>query len=428
MRALTTSWLLSLLLMFSAMAQADLTIDITRGNEQATPIAIVPFANNEGLSEDLAQIVADDLERSGYFTPLDRDAMFARPSNSGDVTYGDWKSLNTRYLAVGQVKRDGNSVAVRYELLNVGGASVMIEEVVTASPEALRAAAHRISDRIFEEITGIRGAFSTRIAYVTSSGIGDDTRYGLYIADADGRNSREILNSDEPIMSPAWSPDGDKLAYVSFETQRPAIYVQDLASGRRARLTSFDGLNSAPAWSPDGRQIAMALSKDGQPDIYLMDIGSRNIQRLTNAESIETEPSWSPDGRSLIYTSDRSGGPQIYRHDLGNGSAERLTYTGGYNARGQFSPDGEQLFLIHRGNRGYQVARQDLNTDRLVELGDSRFAESPSVAPNGTMVIFATQQGNRDVLGAVSADGRASFILPAAQGDVRDPAWSPFLN
>lgn len=428
MRTLTTPWLLAILMMFSTLAQADLTIDITRGNEQATPIAIVPFAGGEGLPEDLAQIVADDLERSGYFTPLARRAMFAQPSSRDQVTYGDWKALNTRYLTVGQVSRDGSSVSVRYELLNVGGESLMLEETVTASPDALRAAAHRISDRIFEEITGIRGAFSTRIAYVTSSGIGDNTRYGLYIADADGRNSREILSSDEPVMSPAWSPDGKKLAYVSFETQRPAIYVQDLASGRRARLTSFEGLNSAPAWSPDGRKLAMALSKDGQPDIYLMDIGSRNLQRLTDSSSIETEPSWSPDGRSLIYTSDRSGGPQVYRQDIGSGDTERLTYTGGYNARGQFSPDGEQLFLIHRGKRGYQVARQDLSNGRLVELGDSQFAESPSVAPNGTMVIFATQQGGRGVLGAVSADGRASFVLPAAQGDVRDPAWSPFLN
>ncbi|WP_027966895.1 Tol-Pal system beta propeller repeat protein TolB [Halomonas halocynthiae] len=428
MRNLMTPWLFAILMMFSALAQADLTIDITRGNEQATPIAVVPFAGGEGLSEDLAQIVADDLERSGYFTPLARSAMFTQPSSRDQVTYGDWKALNTRYLAVGQVNQNGNNITIRYELLNIGGESLMLEETVNASPTALRAAAHRISDRIFEEITGIRGAFSTRIAYVTSSGLGDNTRYGLYIADADGRNSQEILSSDEPVMSPAWSPDGKKLAYVSFETQRPAIYVQDLASGRRAKLTSFEGLNSAPAWSPDGRKLAMALSKDGQPDIYLMDIGSGNLQRLTDGGSIETEPSWSPDGRSLIYTSDRSGGPQVYRQMLGDSSAERLTYTGGYNARGQFSPDGEQLFLIHRGNRGYKVARQDLSSGRLVELGDSRFAESPSVAPNGTMVIFATQRNGKGVLGAVSADGRASFFLPAAQGDVRDPAWSPFLN
>lgn len=428
MRALITSWLMAALLMCSALAQADLTIDITRGNEQATPIAVVPFSGGEGLPEDLAQIVADDLERSGYFTPLDRREMFSKPSSGDEVTYGDWKALNTRYLVVGKVSRDGDDVRVRYELLNVGGGSRMLGEMVNASSSQLRAAAHRISDQVFEEITGIRGAFSTRIAYVTSSGVGDSTRYGLYVADADGRNSREILTSDEPIMSPSWSPDGKKLAYVSFETQRPAIYVQGLASGRRAKLTSFEGLNSAPSWSPDGRKLAMALSRDGQPEIYVMDIATQRLERITNSESIETEPAWAPDGRSLIYTSDRSGGPQIYRHDLASGKSQRLTFTGGYNARGQFSPDGDRLFLIHRGSRGYQIARQDLDSNRLVELGDSRFAESPSVAPNGTMVIFATQQGSSGVLGAVSADGRASFVLPAAQGDVRDPAWSPFLN
>lgn len=428
MRALITPWLMAALLMCSALAQADLTIDITRGNEQATPIAVVPFAGGDGLPEDLAQIVADDLERSGYFSPLERQAMFAQPSGSDDVTYGDWKALNTRYLVVGKVSRNDSGVSVRYELLNVGGESRMLNEMVNASPDQLRAAAHRISDQVFEEITGIRGAFSTHIAYVTSNGVGDSTRYGLYVADADGRNSREILTSNEPIMSPAWSPDGKKLAYVSFETQRPAIYVQDLASGRRAKLTSFEGLNSAPAWSPDGRKLAMALSKDGQPDIYVMDIGSQQLKRITNSKSIETEPAWSPDGRSMVYTSDRSGGPQIYRHALGSSDSERVTFTGGYNARAQFSPDGDRLFLIHRGNRGYKVARQDLSSGRLIELGDSQFAESPSVAPNGTMVIFATQQGNNGVLGGVSADGRASFALPAAQGDVRDPAWSPFLN
>ncbi|MDR5858674.1 Tol-Pal system protein TolB [Halomonas eurihalina] len=428
MRALMTTWLAALLLFCTPLAQAELTIDITRGNEQATPIAVVPFAEGANLPEDLAQIIADDLERSGYFAPLERGAMFEKPSSSDEVRFGDWQALDTRYMVVGRVSREGEGVRVRYELMDVSGESRMLGETVTASSGQLRAAAHRISDQVFEAITDIRGAFSTRIAYVTSEGVGDNMSFKLFVADADGHNSQQALSSDEPIMSPSWSPDGSKLAYVSFESERPAIYVQEVSSGRRVKLTSFEGLNSAPSWSPDGRKLAMALSRDGQPEIYTIDIGSRDLQRITNSPSIETEPSWSPDGRSLIYTSDRSGGPQIYRQALGGGEPERLTFTGNYNARARFAPDGEAIFLIHKGNNGYQVARQDLDNGRLVEISDAQQAESPSVAPNGTMVIFATQQGSRGVLGAVSADGRASFRLPAAQGDVREPAWSPFLN
>lgn len=427
MRALMTTWLAAVLWLCTPLAQADLTIDITRGNEQATPIAVVPFADGQDLPQDVAQIVADDLKRSGYFDPLERQAMFAKPSSGDEVSYGDWQALDTRYLVVGRVSRSAGNVEIRYELMNVSGESRMLGEVITAGQDQLRGAAHRISDKIFEEITGIRGAFSTRIAYVTSQGLGDDTAYQLFVADADGRNSHQVLSSDQPIMSPSWSPDGSKLAYVSFESGRPGIYVQQVDSGRRVRLTSFEGLNSAPSWSPDGRRLAMALSRDGQPEIYVMDIASQNLQRITNSSSIETEPSWTPDGDGLIYTSDRSGGPQIYRQSLG-GSPERITFTGSYNARARFAPDGESIFLIHRGANGYRVARQDLESGRLVELGDARQAESPSVAPNGTMVIFATQQGGNGVLGAVSADGRVSFRLPAAQGDVREPAWSPFLN
>lgn len=429
MNVLKTTWLAAMLMLFTSLAQAaDLTIEITRGSDRATPIAVVPLADGEELPQDIAQIVSDDLERSGYFEPLARRDMFARPASGEEVRFGDWRALDVRYLVVGRVSREGEDYRIRYELMDVSGGSRMLGETVTAGRQGLRDAAHYMSDQIFEEITDIRGAFSTRIAYVTSTGVGDNTQYALHVADADGRNSQQILSSDEPIMSPSWSPDAGKLAYVSFETGRPAIYVQEIASGRRVRATSFEGLNSAPAWSPDGRRLAMSLSKDGQPDIYVMDIGSRDLERITTGSSIETEPDWSPDGRSLVFTSDRSGGPQIYRLELGSGEEQRITFTGNYNARARFAPDGEAIFLIHRGNNGYQVARQDLESGRLVALTDSRQDESPSVAPNGTMVIFATQQGGNGVLGGVSADGRASFRLPAAQGDVREPAWSPFLN
>ncbi|WLI73525.1 Tol-Pal system beta propeller repeat protein TolB [Halomonas alkalicola] len=428
MKALITSWLTALLLIFSGLAQANLTIEITRGSDRATPVAVVPFAGGDDFPEDVAQVIHDNLERSGYFDPLPRRQMIDRPSESDEVRYGTWRSLDVRYLVVGRASREGNGYRLRYELMDVSGERRMLGEVVTADQNELRGAAPYISDQIFEAITGIRGAFSTRIAYVTAQGVGDNMQFTLYVADADGRNSQQVLSSREPILSPAWSPDGRRLAYVSFETERPAIYIQDLASGQRVRATSFQGINGAPAWSPDGRRLAMSLSKDGRPEIYVMDIASRDFQRITNSASIDTEPAWAPDGRSLLFTSDRSGGPQLYRHDFSSGEQKRLTFTGNYNARGRFSPDGEAIFLIHRSSNGFQVARQDLDSGRLVVLSDSRFDESPSVAPNGTMVIFATQQGNSGVLGAVTADGRASFRLPSASGDVREPAWSPFLN
>lgn len=429
MKALMTTWLSALLIMFSSLAQANLTIEITRGSDRATPIAVVPFsADGESVPEDVAQIISDNLERSGYFAPLERNAMYDRPNSGDQVQYGQWRALDVRYLVVGQVSRAADGYRIRYELMDVSGQRRMIGESVSAGANELRGGAHYISDQIFEAVTGIRGAFSTRIAYVTAQGTDQDMQFALYVADADGHNSQQVLSSREPILSPAWSPDGRKLAYVSFETERPAIYVQDVGTGQRAQVASFDGINGAPAWSPDGRQLAMTLSKDGQPDIYVMDVGSRNLQQITNSSSIDTEPAWAPDGRSLIFTSDRSGGPQIYRHNLSSGQSERLTFTGNYNARGRLSPDGESLFLIHRSNSGFQVARQDLGSGRLVVISETRWDESPSVAPNGTMVIFATQQGNSGVLGAVSADGRASYRLPSARGDVREPAWSPFLN
>lgn len=419
--------LLALWLLSSA-AQANLTIEITRGSDRALPIGVVPFEQSNNLPQDVAQIIQDDLQRSGLFEPLARSDMFEKPTREDQVNYSTWRTLDVRYLVVGNVEETANGYKVSASLMDVSGQRRMLTESVTTQQNGLRSAAHYLSDEIFEAITDIRGAFSTRIAYVTANGVGDNMQFALYVADSDGRNNQEILSSDQPILSPAWSPDGKKLAYVSFETGRPSIYVQQVASGQRVKLTSFDGINSAPAWSPDGRRLAMSLSKDGQPEIYIMNLSDRSLSRVTNNSSIDTEPSWAPDGRSLLFTSDRSSGPQIYRYTIASQETQRLTFTGNYNARGRFSPDGEDLFLVHRSSRGYQVARQDLANNRLVVLSESTQDESPSVAPNGTMVIFATQQGGNGVLSAVSADGRSSFRLPSAQGDVREPAWSPFLD
>lgn len=430
MKRLTPLLVGLLMLLCSGLASADLTIEITKGSDRAIPIAIVPFENQGqgNIPEDIATIISNDLARSGQFDPLPRDSLIALPSNSDEVYFRDWRVVDSSYLVVGEVSRENDGYRIQFELMDIYGERRMIGEVVNVPAGELRAAAHYISDQIFEAITGIRGAFSTQIAYVTSQGAGENIRYGLHVADADGHNSQQILSSDDPIMSPAWSPDGDKLAYVSFESGNSAIYIQDLASSQRIQATSFPGINSAPDWSPDGRKLAMSLSKDGQPEIYVMDIASRTFTRLTNSPGIDTEPEWSPDGNSLIFTSDRSGSPQLYRYDLASGQVERITFTGNYNSRGRFSPDGETIFMIHRGNDGYHVAKKDLDTGRLTILTESVWDESPSVAPNGTMVIFATQQGTQGVLGVVSADGSASYRLPSAQGDVREPAWSPFLN
>lgn len=295
----------------------------------------------------------------------------------------------------------------------------------------LRDAAHFIADQIYQALTGNRGAFSTRIVYVTAERVTSQTaRYRLEMADWDGNRPRVILESREPIMSPSWSADGKKIAYVSFETGRPAIYVQYLATGKRERIQSFKGLNGAPAWSPDGTKLALVLSKDGNPEIYVLNVVNGDLQRVTNHYGIDTEPSWAPDGQSLVFTSDRGGSPQIYRLYLATRQMERLTYEGNYNARASITPDGRFLALIHRsagsGNK-FAVSVLDLKTQRLDILTETGLEESPTIAPNASVVLYATQEGTRGVLSAVSLDGQVRFRMPSTGGDVRAPSWSPYL-
>lgn len=428
---LFTSFMMGLVVLFcTSLASADLTIEITKGSDRAIPIAIVPFEyqGQGNLPQEVSNIISDDLARSGQFEPLPSRALISQPSSSQEVNYRDWRAVNSDFLVVGRISDEGDGYRIQFELMDIYGEDRILGEVVNVSRNDLRSGAHYVSDQVFEAITGVRGAFSTKIAYVTAQGAADNRRFALNIADSDGHGSQQILSSEQPILSPAWSPDGQKLAYVSFEAERPAIYIQNLASSERIRATSFRGINGAPSWSPDGRKLAISLSKDGQPEIYILDLATRSFQRLTHNSAIDTEPDWSPDGKSLVFTSDRSGGPQLYRYDFASGQAKRMTFTGSYNSRGRFSPSGEAVFMIHRSDDGFHVARQDLDTDRLTILTDSTWDESPSVAPNGGMVIFATQQRSQGVLGVVSVDGKASYRLPSAQGDVREPAWSPFLN
>jgi TolB protein len=306
-----------------------------------------------------------------------------------------------------------------------------VGEVLTGSVSQLRDIAHEISNVIYEQVTGRRGAFTTRILYVSASGAGSDMVYRLHIADYDGRRSQELLESREPIMSPTWSPDGRQIAYVSFETRLPRIYIQDLYSGERRQLPGFSGINSSPVWSPDGRRMAMVLSRDGAPNIYVIDLQTEQLTQLTDHPRAETEPSWTPDGRHVVFTSDRTGQPQIYQTDLQGSFPERLTFDCFYCAKGMFLDDGVNLVHVRRDSRqdrNYSIAVMNMQTQRVVTLTDTALDESPSVAPNGSMIMYGTTYNGRGVLDAVSIDGRVRFRLPSTQGDVREPAWSPYLN
>lgn len=428
-------WLLMVFLgvLATMPARAELVIEITQGSREAIPVAIVPFANRTGnaLPEDIAKIVSDDLQRTGQFNPLDRGRMLSLPSSSTEVFFRDWRMLGQRYLLIGSIDPAGpGRYQVRAELYDVNTSERILGEVVAGSEKSLRDLAHLISDLVYEALTGVKGVFSTKIAYVTlHRGANGASRYQLEVADADGRNANVILTSDQPIMSPSWSPDARQLAYVSFEGKRPAIYIQEIASGRRTKLTNFRGLNSAPTWSPDGRSLAMALSKDGNAEIYIMDIQTKKLERITNHWAIDTEPAWSPDGRTLVFTSDRGGGPQIYKVDLAGSRKEtRLTFEGNYNSRPRFSPDGKKLYFVHQRAGAFRMASMDLQSGELSILSDTSLDESPSVAPNGSMLIYGTSKGGQGVLAVIAVETGAKFLLPSRQGEVREPAWSPFLK
>ncbi len=422
---------LPLALLICGPARAQLVIEITQGVDDPTPIAIVPFAwEGAGTApDDIAQVVQDDFERSGQFAPVPRADMLGFPSREEDLFYRDWRAIQSEYVLIGRVSGEGATLSARYELYDVLRQSRIAEGDVTMPAGEARMLAHRISDAIYEKLTGIPGAFATRLIYVsvTRNPTGKDY-YRLTLADSDGARPIVLLESREPIMSPSWSPDGKQVAYVSFETDRPAIFRQVLATGEREQLTNFRGLNSSPAWSPDGNSIAMVLSKDGSPDIYLMDVASRRLTRVTRHYAIDTEPSWMPDGGSFLFTSDRGGRPQIYRYDLRTGLTERVTFEGAYNARARVAQDGRNVVLVHQRDGQFQIAIHDLVTRRLQVLTSTELDESPSIAPNGSMVLYATKFGDRGILSAVSVDGGVKFRLPSRSGDVREPAWSPYVN
>ena len=417
-------------------AQAELVIEITAGRDNPTSIAVVPFAWSGwgSADQDVAQIVQQDLHRSGQFAPLGRADMLSLPSAEAEVFFRDWRVTNVEYLLIGRVSADefAGAVAVatiEYELFDVFRQERILQGSESGPRTELRMLSHRVSDAVYQQLTGIRGAFATRILYVnvTQRVAAADT-FRLMLADSDGARAQQVLISNEPLLSPSWAPDGRQIAYVSFETGRPAIYRQDLFSGERERLTSYPGINGAPSWSPDGNRLALVLSKDGNPNIYVLDLASRHLRQLTRHYAIDTEPAWMPDGRSLLFTSDRGGRPQIYRVDLASGQIERVTYDGRWNARATVAADGRTMALVNQRDNRYHIAVQDLKRDRMQILTATELDESPSVAPNGSMLLYATKFDGRGILAAVSVDGRVKFRLPSREGDVREPAWSPYLG
>ncbi|UXY51597.1 Tol-Pal system beta propeller repeat protein TolB [Pseudomonas tohonis] len=425
--------LLGLTMLVGAVQAADPLL-ITGGRDSATPIAVVPFGWQGGnvLPEDMSEIIGNDLRNSGYFEPIPRQNMISLPTQASEVIYRDWKALGAQYVLVGSIAPAGGRLQVQFALFNVATEQQVFAGSVSGSTDQLRDMAHYVADQSFEKLTGVKGAFSTRMLYVTAERFSvNNTRYTLQRSDYDGQRAVTLLQSREPILSPRYAPDGRRIAYVSFEQKRPRIFIQHIDTGRREQITNFEGLNGAPAWSPEGNRLAFVLSKDGNPEIYVMDLGSRQLRRVTNHMAIDTEPFWGADGQTIYFTSDRAGKPQIYKTNINGGEPQRVTFVGNYNANPKLSADEKTLVMIHRqdGFTNFKVAALDLvrgGAPRI--LSGTTLDDSPTVAPNGTMLIYATRQQGRGVLMLVSTNGRVRLPIPTVQGDIREPSWSPYLN
>jgi len=431
MRIAFFSMIYYFILISQAFATITIELNVDKGslgegegeNTEVPSIAVVPFSGQ--ASVNIAQIVRDNLHRSGRFLPMSFEKLPARPSAPGEVDFGAWQATGVAHLVIGRVTGSSSNYNVEFELFELGSNKQILSLQYKANDKSLRYVAHQISDAIYQALLGERGAFNTRIAYITSSYRGPkNVTYRLYVSDADGANSQKMLESDEPISSPAWSPDGKTLAYVSLEGKEAGIYTQDIRTGKRDRITAFKGLNGAPAWSPDGSKMALTLSKDGNPEIYILDLPSRKLQRLTHNPAIDTEPSWAPDGQSIAFTSDRGGSPQIYRISVVGGEEKRVSFSGNYNARPMFSPDGKKLAFIHGGG-GYRIATMDVNDGQVNILSNTTADKSPNFAPNGSMIIYSSGRS----LATVSVDGRVRQKIAIDSGEeLRESAWAPFNN
>jgi len=417
--------ILSLALFSSALYSLDL--ELTQGINSALPIGINNFGADP-VANELTQVIQDDLRLSGQFRWV--NAPYAEPGATAPINA--WRGAGADSVVVGRVSKAGfNRFQVSVKLLDaVAGGHVLLSKDIQIGSRDVRALAHHLSDLIYKKLTGERGIFSTRIAYVLVQRARDGrSRYSLEVADADGHNPQSLLVSSEPIMSPSWSPDGQQIAYVSFEKKKSQIFTVVVATGQRRLVTNFQGINGAPAWSKDGRQLAVVLSKSGSPKIYSVDLTNGHLKQLTFGASIDTEPRFSPDGQSLLFTSGRGGSPQVYRLGLADGSITRMTYDGNYNARATYTPNQKNIVMFHREeNARFNIAVQDVASGRLLPLTSAALDDSPSVSPNGRLILYATRHQEKGVLGIVSVDGRIQMRLPAREGDVQEPAWSPFLG
>jgi TolB protein len=425
--------LLAVLAWPASQAGAQLTVQILRGMAESVPIAIVPLAwDGTGPAPwDVAATVHADLERSGRFRPLPRAQLLEQPHAASEVDTSDWRMLKVDYVLVGRLASlPGGRYELRYELVSVANGERLLGTVMPVDSRALKRAGHRVSDAVYEKILGVRGAFATRIAYVAVDGPVTKRNYRLVVSDADGANEHVVFESPDPIMSPAWSPDGRSLAYVSFHTGLAAVYVQTLSTGQQVQVSAKAGINGAPSFSPDGRQLALALSRrDGNVDVYVLTLATQELKRVTDDPAIDTEPAWAMNGRSIYFTSDRAGAPQVYSVGLEAGARpRRVTFDGSYNARPRVSPDGRTLAVVTLDRGAYRIGSVDAERGALQVLSGGQLDESPSIAPNGADILYTSRVGGRDTLAIVSSDGRIQQQIAASAGELREPAWSPFLD
>lgn len=422
---------LSLLLLWTAMLHAEVRIEITKGVDSARPIGVAPFKwdGPGAMPDDIGAIIADDLRNSGKFNPLERARLPQQPVSVNEIQPSAWRAFGIDAVVVGQVQAGADgSYAISYQLVDIAGSpgTVMAQNTFKVTRQWLRYAAHAVSDQAFEKLTGIKGAFRTRIAYVVQTN-GGQYPYELRVSDYDGYNQSVVHRSPQPLMSPAWSSDGSQLAYVTFETGRSALVVQTLANGAVKQIASFPRHNGAPSFSPDGSKLAFALSKSGSLNIYVMDTHTGQLRQITEGRSNNTEPTWLPDSQNLVYTSDQAGRPQIYKININGGEPQRLTWEGSQNQNAGVSADGKVLVMVSTNNGVQHITKQDLETGSVQSLTDTFLDETPSLAPNGTMVIYSSTQGMGSLLQLVSADGRFKARLPATDGQVKFPSWSPYL-